>query len=63
MHELMTGTDQQKSEQALIFVRRLEEAELSLQEQKNDDAPLDEKQKEYLHKIVKSIKELHLPKF
>ena len=61
MHELMTGTDQQKSEQAMNFIRRLEEAELSLQAETDDNDKLDEKQKEHMHKLVKSIKALHLP--
>lgn len=61
MHELMSGTDQQKSEQAMNFIRRLEEAELSLQAETDDNDKLDEKQKEHMHKLVKSIKALHLP--
>jgi hypothetical protein len=61
MHQLLSGTDQQKSEQAMNFIRRLEEAELSLQAETDDNDKLDEKQKEHMHKLVKSIKALHLP--
>ncbi|CAN5899732.1 hypothetical protein BH11PSE3_BH11PSE3_01210 [soil metagenome] len=61
MHELMSGSDQQKSEQAMNFIRRLEEAELSLQAETDDNDKLDETQKEHMHKLVKSIKALHLP--
>jgi hypothetical protein len=61
VHQLASGTDQQKTEQAMNFIRRLEDAELALQSQTKDDAPLDEKQKQHLHKLVKSIKVLHHP--
>jgi hypothetical protein len=60
LHELLPGSEQQKSEQAMNFVRRLEEAELSLQLQP-DDQPLDANERERLHKLVKSIKALHMP--
>jgi hypothetical protein len=61
LYELLPGSKEQKTEQAMTFIRRLEEAELSLQAQSNDTAPLDEKQKENLHKLLKSVKALHLP--
>jgi hypothetical protein len=61
VHQLAAGTDQQKTEQAMNFIRRLEDAELGLQNQTKDDAPLDEKQKQHLHKLLKSIKALHHP--
>ena len=60
VYQLASGGEQQKSEQAMNFIRRLEDAELALQNQ-NDNAPLDEKQKQHLHKLVKSIKALHHP--
>jgi hypothetical protein len=59
--QLTPGSEQQKTEQAMTFIRRLEDAELSLQSQTNDSTPLDEKQKIHLHKLVKSIKALHQP--
>jgi hypothetical protein len=61
VYQLLPGSDEQKSEQAMTFIRRLEDAELLLQGQTNDNAPLDEKQKEHLHKLVKSVKGLRLP--
>ena len=59
MYQLMSGTDQQKSEQAMTFVRRLEEAELSLQAETDDNDKLDDKQKQLMHKLIQSIKALH----
>ena len=59
MYQLMSGTEQQKSEQAMTFVRRLEEAELSLQAETDDNDKLDDTQKELMHKLIKSIKALH----
>ncbi len=61
MHQLLSGPGQQKSEEAMNFIRRLEEAELSLQAETDDKALLDEAQKERMRKLVKSIKALHLP--
>ena len=61
VHQLAQGNEQQKTEQAMNFIRRLEDAELALQNQTNDSMPLDEKQKQHLHKLVKSIKALHHP--
>jgi hypothetical protein len=61
MHQLLQGSDQEKSAKAMTFIRRLEEAELSLQAETDDNDKLDEKQKEHMHKLVKSIKALHLP--
>lgn len=60
MHQLLSGSDQRKSEEALTFIRRLEEAEVSLQAEKDDTKPLDADQKEHLRKLLKSIKALHL---
>jgi hypothetical protein len=61
MHQLLTGSEQQKSEEAMNFIRRLEEAEMSLQAETDDSEPLDDKQKDHLNKLIKSIKQLHLP--
>lgn len=60
MSQMLEGTEQQRSEHALTFVRRLEEAELSLQDHGDDNAKLDDRQKAHLHKLIKSIKALHL---
>ncbi|MPZ30853.1 MAG: hypothetical protein GEV13_07610 [Rhodospirillales bacterium] len=59
MCELLSGSEQQKSEQAMNFIRRLEEAEASLQAETDDNEKLDEKQKELMHELIKSIKALH----
>ena len=42
MHQLLSGSSQQKSEEAMTFIRRLEEAELSLQDETDDKELLDE---------------------
>lgn len=59
MYELLSGTERQKSEQAMNFIRRLEEAETSLQAETDDKNKLDGQQKELMHKLIKSIKALH----
>jgi hypothetical protein len=59
MYQLLSGTEQQKSEQAMTFIRRLEEAETSLQAETDDNDKLDETQKQLMHKLIKSIKALH----
>jgi hypothetical protein len=59
MYQLLSGTEQQKSEQAMNFIRRLEEAELSLQAETDDNDKLDDTQKQLMHKLIKSIKSLH----
>jgi hypothetical protein len=61
VYQLAPGSEQQKMEQAMTFIRRLEDAELALQNQGNDTAALDDKQKQHLHKLVKSVKALHQP--
>ncbi|MBL6614128.1 MAG: hypothetical protein ISP49_05685 [Reyranella sp.] len=61
VYQLTPGTEQQKTEQAMTFIRRLEDSELALQAHPKDDAPLDEKQKVHLHKLLKSIKAMHQP--
>jgi hypothetical protein len=61
VYQLTPGTEQQKTEQAMTFIRRLEDSKLALQAHPKDDAPLDEKQKVHLHKLLKSIKAMHQP--
>ena len=58
--QMLEGTERQRSERAMAFVRYLEEAEFALHEHPDDSAPLDKKQKEHLHKLIRSIKALHL---
>ena len=60
IYQLLSGTEQQKSAEAMTFIRRLEEAELLLQSQP-DDAPLDKDQLEGLRKLLKSVQGLHFP--
>jgi hypothetical protein len=59
MYQLLSGTEQQRSEQAMSFIRRLEEAETSLQAETDDNDKLDQKQKELMQRLIKSIKALH----
>lgn len=60
MYQLVSGSDKTKSKEAINFIRRLEDAELALQSEKDDSKPLDAGHKENLRKLLKSIKELHL---
>lgn len=60
MNQLISGSNDQKSEEAMTFIRRLEEAELSLQDETDDKDLLDDAQKERMRKLVKSVKALHL---
>jgi hypothetical protein len=59
MLQLTNGSDDKRSTEVMDFIRRLEEAELSLQSQP-DDKVLDHGQREHLHKLLKSVKNLHL---
>jgi len=60
MYQLASGNDKTRSAEAMNFIRRLEEAELALQQEPDDKAPLSDSHKETLHKLLKSIKALHL---
>lgn len=59
MLQLVGDADAKRSAQVMDFIRRLEEAELSLQSEP-DDKPLDSEQREQLRKLLKSVKNLHL---
>ena len=59
MLQLVSGADEKRSAEVMDFIRRLEEAELSLQAEP-DDKPLDTEQREQLRKLLKSVKNLHL---
>jgi len=59
MLQLINASDDKRSTEVMDFIRRLEEAELSLQSEP-DDKPLDAKQREHLHKLLKTVKNLHL---
>ncbi|WP_422002309.1 hypothetical protein [Reyranella sp.] len=60
IYQLVSGGDKLKSAEAINFIRRLEEAELSLQDETDNNKPLDADHKENLRKLLKSIKALHL---
>ncbi len=57
--QLINDLDEKRSADVMGFIRRLEEAELSLQAEP-DDKPLDAAQLENLRKLLKSEKNLHL---
>lgn len=59
MLQLVSETDEKRASEVMDFIRRLEEAELSLQDEP-DDKPLDAEQREHLRKLLKSVKNLHL---
>lgn len=58
VYSLLAGTEQQRTVQAIELVRRLEDAELTLQGTP-DDKPLDDAQKSEIHKLIKTIQQLH----
>ena len=60
LYQLVSGSDKAKSAEAINFIHRLEEAELSLQDETDNGKPLDADHKENLRKLLKSIKALHL---
>ena len=60
LRQMLEGTEQQRTERALAFVRYLEESEFALHEHTDDSAPLDKKQRDHLHKLISAIKALHL---
>ncbi len=59
MLQLVSESDDKRASEVMDFIRRLEEAELALQEEP-DDKQLDVEQREHLRKLLKSIKNLHL---
>lgn len=59
MLQLINDLDEKRSADVMGFIRRLEEAELSLQAE-HDDKPLDAAQREHLRKLLASVKNLHL---
>lgn len=59
MLQLINDADDKRSAEVMDFIRRLEEAELSLQAEP-DDKPLDTGQREHLHKLLKAVRNLHL---
>lgn len=59
LYQLIDGTEKDKSKRATEVVLDLEDAEISLQSQKNDQ-PLDAADKERLSKLVTAIENLHI---
>jgi hypothetical protein len=59
LYQLIEGTDKEKSKRAIAVVLDLEDAEVSLQSQKNDQA-LNTADKERLSKLVADIENLHI---
>ncbi len=59
LHQLIDGADKEKSRRAIEVVLDLEDAEVSLQSQKNDQA-LSVADKERLSKLVADIEKLHI---
>jgi len=59
IYELLSGTQQQKAQAAIDFIREMEDAEYFLQSQL-DSKPMDDQDKARLSKLIKSIRELHL---
>lgn len=59
LYQLIDGTDKEKSKRAIEVVLDLEDAEVSLQAQKNDQA-LSAADKERLSKLVADIENLHI---
>lgn len=57
--QLINDLDEKRSADVMSFLRRLEEAELSLQAEP-DDKTLDASQRENLNKLLTSVKNLHL---
>ena len=58
--QLLPGSEQQRSEKAMNFIRRLEEAELSLQAETDDNDKLDGRQRDQMQKLVQAVKALHM---
>lgn len=59
LYQLIEGTDKEKSKRAIAVVLDLEDAEVSLQSQKNDQT-LSVADKERLSKLVADIENLHI---
>jgi hypothetical protein len=60
LYELVPGTEKQKTQAAINFIRELEDAEYLLKSQNNDDKPINEQEKTQFTKLIKSIRALRL---
>jgi hypothetical protein len=60
IYELVPGTEKQKAQAAIDFIRELEDAEYLLNSQTNDAKPIDQQDKAQFSKLIQSIKALKL---
>jgi len=60
IYELVPGTEKQKAQAAINFIRELEDAEYLLNSQTNDAKPIDAQDKAQFSKLIQSIRSLKL---
>jgi uncharacterized protein YpiB (UPF0302 family) len=60
IYELAPGTEKQKAQAAINFIRELEDAEYLLNSQTNDAKPIDAQDKAQFSKLIQSIQSLRL---
>ena len=60
IYELAPGTEKQKAQAAINFIRELEDAEYLLNSQTNDTKPIDAQDKAQFSKLIQSIQSLRL---
>ena len=60
IYELVPGTEKQKAQAAIDFIRELEDAEYLLNSQTNDAKPIDAQDKAQFSKLIQSIRSLKL---
>ena len=60
IYELAPGTEKQKAQAAINFIRELEDAEYLLNSQTNDAKPIDAQDKAQFSKLIQSIRLLKL---
>jgi hypothetical protein len=58
LYDLLSGTNQQRAQEALNFIRQLEDSEVLLEAQP-DNQPISEQDRAQFNKLIKSIKDLH----
>lgn len=59
VYSLIPGTRQQKAQDAIAFVRQLEDSEYALQSGQ-DSAPLTDSDRDQFNKLIKACKAIHL---
>jgi len=60
IYELVPGTEKQKAEAAIIFIRELENAENLLNSQTNNSIPINDQDKAQFNRLIQSIRALKL---